>query len=83
MATKYQPLVEYVAAQTEQALTLSFAQIEAMVGSPLSETMQVDASQWNSARLAYVWRLKALGWHARLDRRNQCVHFIRDEVGDG
>ncbi len=83
MPTKYQPLVDYVAAQTEKALTLTFAQIEAMVGSPLSETMQVDASQWNSARLAYVRAWEATGWRARLDRRNRRVHFTRDEVGDG
>ncbi len=77
MATKYQPLVDHIAAQSEKALTLTFAQIEEMVGGPLPETMQVDASQWTSARLAYVWRLGDLGWRARLDRRNQCVHFTR------
>ncbi len=81
MATKYQPLVNYIAAQSEKALTLSFAAIEAMVGSPLPESMQVDAWMWNNTEFALVWRLGDLGWRARLDRRNRCVHFTRDAVG--
>ncbi len=78
MPTKYQPLVDHVAAQTEGALTLTLAQIEAIIGSPLSETMQVDAWQWNNTEFALVWRLAAFGWRAHLDRRNRCVHFTRD-----
>ncbi len=78
MPTKYQTLVDYVAAQTEKALTLSFAEIEAIVGAPLPNTMQVDMCQWKGTKYAYVWRLKALGWRATLDRRNRCVHFARN-----
>lgn len=78
MATKYQPLVDHVAAQAEGRVTLSFTAIEAIVGGPLPETMQVDTSLWNKADKALVWRLQDLGWRARLDRRNRCVHFTRD-----
>jgi hypothetical protein len=78
MATKYRPLVDHIAAQNEQELTLSFTEIEAIVGSPLPETMRVDTSLWTREMQAIVWRLEALGWRARLDRRNRCVHFTRD-----
>ncbi len=78
MPTKYQPLVEYLAAQTEKALTLSFTEIEAIVGVPLPETMRVGYELWKSAEHALVWRLEARGWRAQLDRRNQCVYFTRD-----
>ncbi len=79
MPTKYQPLVDYVAAQRADTVTLSFAEIEALIGAPLPETMQVDTWQWTNREFAYVWRLGDLGWHARLDRRNRCVRFTRDE----
>ncbi|MDQ6832443.1 MAG: hypothetical protein M3008_03500 [Chloroflexota bacterium] len=78
MATRYQPLIEYVAAQHADTVTLSFADIAAIVGSPLPETMQVDYQLWKSAEHALVWRLEARGWRARLDRRNRCVRFTRD-----
>ena len=78
MATKYQPLIDHVVAQTGEAVTLSFTEIEAILGSTLSETMQVDTALWNSTQYALVWRLEAQGWRARLDRRNHCVHFTRD-----
>ncbi len=78
MPTKYQPLVDYVAKHPEKVLTLSFAEIETIVGSPLPESMQTDAWLWRGPEYAYVWRLEALGWRAHLDRRNQCVRFTRD-----
>ncbi len=78
MATKYQPLVDYIAAQTEDAVTLSFPEIEALVGAPLPETMQVDTWQWTNREVPYVWRLGDLGWRAHLDRRNRRVVFTRD-----
>lgn len=79
MATKYQPLVDHIAAQTGDALTLSFAEIEAIVGFLLPVTMQVETALWTNAQYAIVWRLKSMGWRARLDRRNRCVIFTCDE----
>ncbi len=78
MPTKYQPLIDHVAKQPEEAVTLSFTEIEAIIGNPLPETIQVDTAMWNNTGSAIVWRLEALGWRARLDRRNHCVHFTRD-----
>ncbi len=81
MAMKYQPLVEYVAAQTEQALTLTFAEIEGILGRPLSVSAQVSQSVWRGAAYRYVFAWQAAGWTATLDRRNRCVHFARTEGG--
>jgi len=78
MATKYQRLVDHVVAQTEKALTLSFAQIEAIIGMPLPDAMQNDIGQWRRPHHAYVRAWEAAGWSAALDRRNQCVRFTRD-----
>ena len=41
MPTKYQPLVDYIAAQTADVVTLSFTAMEAIVGYPLPDSMQV------------------------------------------
>jgi hypothetical protein len=78
MPTKYQPLIDYVAMQPEDIVTLSFAQIETIVGGRISETMQVDTSLWNGGRSAIAWRLRDIGRRATLDRRNRCVVFARD-----
>ncbi len=78
MPTKYQPLVDYIATQHADTVTLSFGEIEVIVGSPLPESMQTDAWLWRGPEYAYVWRLEARGWRAQLDRRNRCVHFARD-----
>ncbi len=56
-----QPLVDHVAAQHADTVTLSFAEIEALVGAPLSETMHVDSEMWNGVRHAYVRTWEATG----------------------
>ncbi len=84
MLSKYQPLVDYVAAQTENALTLTFAQIEAIIGGSLSEAMQNDGGMWKRPHHPYVQAWEAAGWTATFDRRNRCVRFARDtEEGMG
>jgi len=77
--SKYEPLVSYIAAQTDRAVTLSFAEIEAIIGSPLPAPMQRDTARWRRPEHAVVRRLELLGWWARLDRRKTCVHFTREE----
>ncbi len=82
MPTKYQPLVDHIAAQMDSdAVTLSFAEIEAIVGAPLPEAMRVETVSWNGAHRAYVRAWEAAGWTATLDRRNRCVHFTRNDEG--
>lgn len=77
MPTTCQPLVDHIAAQHADIVTLSFPEIEALVGAPLPATMCVNAWRWTNRELAHMWRLGNLGWFARLDRRNRCVHFTR------
>lgn len=79
MPSKYQPLVQHIAEQTEEAVTLTFAEMEAIIGFPLTETMQIDTWVWKSSAYAFVWQLRAFGWQARLDRRNRCVIFTHDD----
>ena len=79
MATKYQPLVDYIAAEAEGAVTLSFAEIETILGFPLPETVQIEAAHWRHSRTALGWGLHARGWTAMLDRLNRCVVFTRNQ----
>ena len=62
-ASKYQPLAAYLAAQPVAAVTLSFAQIEALLQRPLSPTAYLR-QWWTSTTVSYIqvqsWR--AAGW---------------------
>ncbi len=81
MATKYQPLVDYLVERRDaNEIVLGLEEIAAIVGAPLSETMHVDSGMWNGVRLVYVRAWEGAGWTATLDRRNRCVHFTRDAV---
>ncbi len=73
------PRAYNIAAQTKDTVTLSFTEIEALVGALLPETMQIDTGWWNGVSHAYVRAWEAAGWTATLDRRNRCVHFARTE----
>ena len=75
--TRYQPLVDHLAASSEREIALDFAQIEAIMGVPLAPHAYVEAATWNGDRHSYVQAWRALGWSARLDRRNHCVIFTR------
>jgi len=77
--TKYQPLVEYLAIQSERDVSLSFVEIEAIIGRALSLSALNDAGMWHKTTLPHVRRWREIGWHARYDRRNTCVHFTREE----
>jgi hypothetical protein len=76
--TMYQPLVEYLAIQSERDVSLSFVEIEAIIGRPLSVSALIDAAVWHATTEPHVRRWREIGWRARYDRRNQCVHFTRD-----
>jgi len=76
--TKYQPLIDFLAAQTND-VTLSFTEIETIIGAPLPLTATNDSGLWHSPKHLQVRRWQEMGWHARFDRRNTCVHFTREE----
>ena len=76
--TKYRPLIDFLGAHPARHLTLTLVQIENILAAPLAVTAQVNGENWTGTRFAHVRAWRALGWRARLDRRNQCVHFTRD-----
>ncbi len=76
--TIYQPLVDFLAIQSERDVSLTFDQIEAIIGRPLSVSAMGMTNPWHATTHPQVRRWRAIGWRARFDRRNQCVHFTRD-----
>jgi hypothetical protein len=79
--TRYQPLVDYLAASSETEIVLTFEQIEGIVGIPLTDVARVNTYFWVWPQFLYVQRWRALGWRARLDKANRRVIFSRDAEG--
>ena len=84
---KYQPLADYLAAQTGNEVTLTFAEIEALVGAPLPQTAMKTAfwvnrrSAWGMPGQARAWA--AAGWRVGtvlLSLASPTVTFIRAGV---
>jgi hypothetical protein len=75
--SRYTPLVAYLAAQAGNHVTLTFAEIEAIIGMPLSVSAQVSDSIWMSPRERLVRDLAAIGWRAHLRVRVHAVEFRR------
>ncbi len=80
--TIYQPLIDFLAVQSERDVTLSFVEIEAIIGRPLSLSALMDAAVWHATTQPQVRRWRAMGWRARYDRRDQCVHFTREQSAE-
>ena len=68
--SRYQRLADYLAAQPGDEVRLSFAQIEAIVGSARPTSAYMPSWWWNKGAkhlAAQPWR--AVGWEAALTRR--------------
>ncbi len=78
MPTKFQPLADYLAALPDNRATLSFAAVEQIVGLPLPMRAYITAWWGHGSRYAHVRGWEAMGWRARYDRLNDCIHFARD-----
>jgi hypothetical protein len=76
--TRYQPLVDYLAACSEMEIVLTFEQIEAILGMALNDGAHVNAYFWARPQFLYVQQWRALGWRARLARPDRHVIFTRD-----
>ncbi len=76
--SKFQPLAEYLAAHVDDRVTLTFAELEAILGLPLPMNAYITSWWWHNAKYAHARSWEAAGWRARYDRRNECVHFTRD-----
>ncbi len=79
----YQPMADYLAAIESAEAVLTFAQIEAILGVPLSLSAQTSPSWWSGTIPSHTRTWRALGWRAHLEQRDQRVRFTRDAVGDG
>jgi len=74
----YQPLIDHLASRPESEVSLTFPEIEAIIGGMLPTSAYVSPSYWKGPGHAHTRALHALGWSGRIDRNNQSVRFTRD-----
>ena len=77
MAPVFSPLLVFLSDRSDDAVALSFDEIEGIIGVPLPVKYRVESDKWASARYAHVRLWQALGWRAHFDRRNRRVVFRR------
>jgi hypothetical protein len=77
--SKYQPLADWLAAQSGDSVTLTFAQIEAILGQPLPVIARGTRSWWTGLRRWHYrsppWRVA--GWDVDTRHRKPGVTFRR------
>ena len=72
---KYQPLVDHLAAQPVATVTVSFVEIEGLIGAPLPQ-LAPTRTWWHNSRPH--WLLRAAGWRvAHVDFAAHTVTFAR------
>jgi hypothetical protein len=76
-ASRCTPLVTFIAVQQDEPLTLTFAEIESIIGTPLSVSAQVIPSIWWSQSSRLSRDLTAIGWRERLLIPAHAVEFRR------
>ncbi len=82
MPSKYDPLVRYLAAQSSDRVTLTLAEIEAVIGARLPAGAR-QRQWWQGTPSLNAVRLpvRAVGWRIVLDQfwgRTPVVTFVRD-----
>jgi hypothetical protein len=78
--SRYQDLADWLTAQPGSLVTLTFTEVEAIVGARLPATARLERGWWTSLddRHQYVQRWRARGWEVRtFDRRRRTVTFTR------
>jgi hypothetical protein len=77
--SKYQPLAERLSGHADDAWRASFAELEAVLGFPLSKTARSSAGWWsNEPDKPHKRAWLDSGWHvADLDRAGERVTFRR------
>jgi hypothetical protein len=81
---KYYPLQRFLEVATADTVTLTFAQVEAIIGTPLPAGAQAYTwwSNRQRSRQARAWL--AAGWQTRdVESRQQRVTFVRVEQSHG
>jgi len=76
--SRYQALVDLLAASDDDEVVLTFAEIAAIIGRRhLPETAILDPGWWTDKRNGPVTLWTAIGWRARADRDHLRVIFTR------
>lgn len=82
--SKYDPLIDHLAAQSAIEVTLTFADVERLLGEPLPQSAYKHGAYWansaNDPTHSWARRWVADGWLAQVDRDAHRVVFRR---GDG
>jgi len=83
LPSRYTPLIAYLATREGDSATLTFTEIEVMIGVPLSVSVQINGASWASDRQRFARDLTAIGWRARPRVRARAVEFRRLPVTRG
>ncbi len=76
--SRFQPLADHLAKQGSDEIVLALDRIEAIIGQPLSLSMQTGPALWTVPTMAAVRCWRSVGWRARLDIKGRRVVFTRD-----
>lgn len=81
----YQGIAAYLARTDGTAVTLTYAQIEALIGEPLPLGALINQGWWTTATMLHVRLWREHGWRAYPDSARRRVRFVRDaeEARDG
>lgn len=60
--TKYQPLIGHLALLKERDVTLTFVEIEAIIGVPLSVSAMTISTPWHATTKPQVRQWEKMGW---------------------
>ena len=81
--SKYDPLIDHLAAQSASEVTLTFADVERLLGEPLPQSAYKHGAYWansaNDPTHSWARRWVADGWLAQVDQDAHRVVFRRGE----
>ncbi len=77
--SRYQPIVDLLAASPGDEVVLTFKEISALIGGQdLPESAILTGGWWTESSRRHVALWRAIGWRARYDRDRLRVIFTRD-----
>jgi len=81
--SKYDPLIDHLAATRIEQIQFQFSEIEELLGALLPESARNHAAWWGNttsdATHSWANRWTALGWRATVDLARQCVTFRKGD----
>jgi hypothetical protein len=78
--SRFTPLIDFLADQPAETVTLSFTEIEALIGRPLCLSATQSPASWVDASARRVRDLQAIGWRAHLNLKAHSVTFVRSDT---